>query len=40
MQQIFVTCDILLCANDMNKEINISLNTLYIHFCIDITDTQ
>lgn len=38
--QIFVTCDIPLHVNDMNKEMNISLNTTYIHFCIDITDTQ
>jgi len=40
MQQIFVTYNIPLRANDTNKEINISLNTLYIDFCIDITDTQ
>jgi hypothetical protein len=24
----------------MNKEMNISLNTTHIHFCIDITNTQ
>jgi len=38
--QISVTCDILLHVNDMNKEININPNTINIHFCIDITDTQ
>jgi hypothetical protein len=37
---IFVTSDILLHVTDMNKEINISLNTTYIHRCADITDTQ
>jgi hypothetical protein len=40
MQQIFVTYDIPLRASDMNKEINISLKTLYIDFCIDVTDKQ
>jgi len=38
--QIFITCDILLHVNDMNKEMNISLITTYIPFCTDITDTQ
>jgi len=38
--QIFVICDILLDVNDMNKEMNISLITTYIPFCIDVTDTQ
>lgn len=38
--QISVTCDTPLCVNDMNQEMNINLNTIYIHFCIDITDTQ
>jgi hypothetical protein len=38
--QIFVTCDMLLHVSDMNKEMNISLNTAYIHFCIDINDTR
>jgi len=38
--RIFITCDIPLHVNDMNKEMNINLNTICIHFCIDITDTQ
>jgi len=38
--QIFVTCDILLHVNDMNKEMNISLNTACIYFCITVTDTK
>jgi hypothetical protein len=36
---IFFTCDILLCVDDINKEMSITLNTTDIHFFIYITDT-
>jgi hypothetical protein len=38
--QIFVTHDNPLHVTNMNQEMNINLNTIYIHFCIDNADTQ
>lgn len=38
--QIFVIHDTPLCVNNMNQEMNSNLNTIYVHFRIDITDAK